>query len=166
MRPFTCCLVLLMTTAVASADTRLEFAQPGYALIDGSYHVFDLPTDESGPVPAELRARDVDGFYLRANLVANDCRDGGSELQGASLVGLRHAEVLDLPDAPLFDLQPAASGALVMTLASCDGAIVLIANTPGGDTSCGGAIGFPFRRGQCPGLDAADRGHVFFDAFE
>lgn len=155
-------LLALAVTTPAAASVRL--AEPGYLAIDGSYYLLGLPTDGSNPQPAELHPRGTDGFFLKAYVDATGCQYA-TPVALVSTGGLRHAEILDLLEAPRIDLQPKTDSLPSMTLASCEGIVVLLADTPAGNAVCAGAQPFPFRRGQCPGLDRADRGHVFHDAF-
>ncbi len=156
---------LLLALAGPGAAVTVTIDQPGYFVIDGRYHVFDRP-GQDGMTPIELHPRGDNGFYLRAYLAANDCQHPSGLLEEANLTSLRYGELLDQLDADRFDLRIVGGGAATLTIAACDGSLVVLADTPNGDTVCAGAVPFPFRRGHCKGLDRADRGHVFFDAFE
>jgi hypothetical protein len=160
---FHCALVLLLLPMGLSAANVL-LREPGYLVIDGSYHVFDLPRHGNGRVPVELHAQGVDGFYMRSLLAAGSCQTGGDP--GAPpRPGLRFGEALNAPDAIRLDLRAAPGQLASMTLATCDGAVVVFANTASGTTTCNGTVGFPFRRGKCPAIDRNDPGLVFFDTF-
>jgi len=163
------CLLSGNASALSPTLVQLNFDQAGYMVIDGRYYVFDGPKPFGAPEKAELHARGNDGFFMRAQLATGACVHYRSDLQGLSvgLGGLRHAELLDAPDAAQLDLVgDSTEQAPQVSLTSCDNTLVLLANTAAFDTGCSMAIPFPFRRGQCPGLDRADRGHVFFSDFD
>jgi hypothetical protein len=152
--------------SVAGAVT-LSFAHAGYLVVDGNYHPFDRPTLATAEEPARLHPLASDGFFLQADLAIGDCDpgDGNAGALPPGLAGLGHAQVLNLELPRRFNLRESDSRT-TMTLAVCEGVPVLFASTPSGTTVCAGATALPFRRGLCPGLDKADPGHVFFNAFE
>lgn len=160
-------LLLCALLPTAAGAVTLSFAHAGYLVVDGRYHPFDLPTPLLATEPARLHPLAGNGFFLQADLAIGDCDPGGGNAGGqpTGVAGLGHAEVLDLAAPRRFGLRESGSLAR-MTLAVCEGVPVLFASTASGTTSCAGATALPFRRGLCPGLDQADPGHVFFNAFE
>jgi putative intracellular protease/amidase len=167
MRRLLCCLAVSLLPALAAASVRLEFSHPGFLVIDGAYHAFDLPRPGGVAETAKLHPRGSDGFFMQAELAVGDCDPGdgsaGTLPPGAAALG--HAQAFDPLAARRFSLRRRGEETQ-LTLAICDGVAVLFASTPSGTTTCGAALPLPFRRGQCPGLDAADPGYVFFNAFE
>lgn len=159
-------LLSALLPSLAGAVT-LSFAHAGYLVVDGRYHPFDLPKPTTTVEPARLHPLATEGFFLQADLAIGDCDpgDGNAGTLPPGLAGLGHAQVLDLQAPRRFGLRTNNSSTK-MTLAVCEGVPVLFASTPTGTTVCAGAQPLPFRRGLCPGLDAADPGHVFFNAFE
>jgi hypothetical protein len=163
---------LLLTGALAAPATAatIVLREPGYLAIDGSYYVFDLPVLNGITEPAELHPLAGDGFFLRSLLAVDGCVDGGGQGGGAvpgTQPALRHAVALDLVNAPRLGLRRRNNDAqATISLATCDGAVVMFARSVNGATVCSGAIPFPFRRGQCAAVDNADPGLVFFNAFE
>jgi hypothetical protein len=149
-----------------AAATTVTLHAPGYLAIDGIYYGFDLPRQHLLRVPAELHARGTDGFFFRAQASLANCAGSGDADGNVSPTRLRQAEVLDAPNALHMALQTAPGPNASVTLAHCNGSVVLMLRSASGATACAGSFGFPFRRGQCPAIDAADPGLVFFDRFE
>jgi hypothetical protein len=161
-------LAATLSLPAASSAATVVIGEAGYVAIDGVYYVFDLPRQDTQRVPAELHPLGLDGFYLRSLLAMGECSAGDDGAGGLpiSTAGLHHAEAAGPGNARRLDLRVEFDALASITLATCDGAVVMFASSASGNTQCAGAVGFPFRRGQCRGLDAADPGHVFFNAFE
>jgi hypothetical protein len=163
-----CLAAAALALPLAATAATVVMNEPGYLVVDGSYYVFDQPILDSVRQPIELHPRGEEGFYLRSLVAMGACRvDESAGAPPQSPAGLRHAELLDLIEAPRFDLRLAEGETVArMRMVACDGAVVMFAQTTSGLTACAGAIPFPFRRGQCTAVDSNDPGLVFFNAFE
>ncbi len=158
------CAVVLLLLPIGASAANVLLREPGYLVIDANYYVFDLPQQNNQTVPVELHPQGADGFYLRSLLAAGSCQTGAAP-GGGPRPGLRLGQALNAPNAIRLDLRAAPGQLASMTMAACDGAVVLFARTASGTTTCDGTVGFPFQRGKCPAVDNADPGLVFYDHF-
>jgi hypothetical protein len=158
----------LFASALAAASPGpVVLREAGYLAIDGVYYVYGLPLEGGLRVPARLQPAASEGFAFAAEIGTTGCSLGpGAGALPPGLPRLRHAAATAALPTEGLALRGSLEVPATMRFVSCDGALVMLADSATGTATCGGAIAFPFRRGDCPGLDRADPGYVFFDAFE
>ncbi|MCK7593872.1 hypothetical protein [Pseudomarimonas salicorniae] len=164
---------LLLASASAAPGISLNVGEPGFVALDGTYYAYGLRT----PAPAitgfaAMSMLGQEGFYLQSVMDTGSCQRGDGSpatLAGAGQPRLRFA------DTPLSAATPPEGIALArmgtnqlagLGVASCGGINVLLLSSLDGDLRCGLGIRFPFERGDCPGLDAADPTYISHGGFE